>query len=171
MKMILYMGISVNGYIAKSDGNSEFTSEEDLRGFFENSKKAGNIIMGANTYHEALRQGYFPFPGALNIVMTKRRENSSFGEKVIFTDKTPEEVIAVLSEKGFTNAFLAGGGLINSAFMKQGLIDEIYLDVEPLIFSKGIPIFAPSDFEYALELLEINKLNKDTVQLHYRVKK
>jgi len=39
MKTILYMGITPNGYIAKENGNSEWTSEEDLQGFFENSKK------------------------------------------------------------------------------------------------------------------------------------
>lgn len=44
------MGITPNGYIAKEDGNSEWTSQEDLQGFFENSKKAGNIVMGKNTY-------------------------------------------------------------------------------------------------------------------------
>lgn len=55
--------------------------------------------------------------------------------------------------------------------MKEDLIDEIYLDVEPLVFGKGIPIFREADFEYELELMEIKKLNKNTIQLHYRVKK
>lgn len=59
--------------------------------------------------------------------------------------------------------------MIIPAFMKEGLINEIYLDVEPLIFGKGIKLFADSDFEYNLELLEVNKLNENTVQLHYKV--
>ena len=67
-------------------------------------------------------------------------------------------------------AFLAGGGMLNASFMREGLVNEIYLDVEPLIFGKGIQIIAPSEFEYELELLEVKKLNKDTVQLRYLVK-
>lgn len=64
------MGITINGYIAKEDGDSEWTSEEDLQGFYKHSKSAGNIIMGKNTYKSASQYGYFPFPDAINVVMT-----------------------------------------------------------------------------------------------------
>lgn len=170
MKTILYMGITPNGYIAKEDGNSEWTSEEDLRGFFENSKKAGNIIMGKNTYHEVLKYGYFPFPEALNIVVSREDRDNRWGDNVIFTDAAPREILTMLGEKGFDTAFLAGGGILNALFMREKLINEIYLDVEPLIFGKGIPVIAPSEFECELDLLEVKKLNRNTVQLHYRVK-
>lgn len=171
MKIILYMGISINGYIAKTDGDSEWTSDEDLKGFFENSKKAGNIVMGKNTFHAANKSGHFPFPDALNIVVTHKKFENTWGEKVVFTDQSPKEVLTMLEEKGFTSVFLAGGGLLNSSFAKEKLIDEIYLDVEPLLLGTGIPVFAPSDFEFELKLLEVNKLNENTVQLHYQVLK
>lgn len=103
--------------------------------------------------------------------MTHKPLENKWGDKVIFTDKSPKEVLKMLEEKGFDTAFLAGGGHINSAFIKDGLIDEIYLDVEPIVFGKGIKLFADSDFEYQLEFLEVNKLNKNTVQLHFKVKK
>lgn len=170
MKTILYMGITVNGYIAKTDGNSEWTSEENLQGFYEQSKRAGNIIMGANTYRAALEYGYFPFPDTLNVVVTYQKMENRWGdEKAIFTDKSPKEILSFLESKGFTTAFLAGGGRLNSAFAKENLIDEIYLDVEPFAFGNGISVFAESDFELELKLLEVNKLNPNTVQLHYEV--
>ena len=172
MKVTLYMGVSINGYIAKSDGDSEWTSDEDLKGFFDHSKKAGNIIMGKNTFHAANSYGYFPFPEALNVVVTHEKFENTWGENVIFTEKSPKEVLAMLEQKGFNEVFLAGGGLLSSSFAKEKLIDEIYLDVEPLLLGKGIPVFAPStDFEFELKLLEVNKLNEDTVQLHYQVLK
>lgn len=170
MKTILYMGISPNGYIAKENGDSEWTSEEDLQGFYSQSKKAGNIIMGRNTYQSAIDYGYFPFPEAVNVVMTHQPLENKWGDKVIVTDKSPKEVLEMLSEKSFNEAFIAGGGKLNSSFMKDGLIDEIYLDVEPLLLGKGIPVFALEDFEYELELLEVSKLSEQTVQLHYKVK-
>lgn len=171
MKVILYMGISVNGFIAKEDGDSEWTSEEDLQGFYSNSKNAGNIIVGKNTFYEASKQGYFPFPDALNIVVSHEGIANKWGDKVIITDKSPKEVLQLLQEKGFETAFLAGGGMINSSFMKENLIDEIYLDVEPLVIGKGIPVFSIDDFEYDLQLLDFNKINENTIQLHYMVKK
>lgn len=170
MKTVLYMGISINGYIAKESGDSEWTSDEDLKGFFDNSKKAGNIIMGKNTFEEASKYGYFPFPDSINIVVTHQEFENKWGDQVVFLNKVPKEVLDFVAEKGFDQAFLAGGGQLNSSFIKAGLIDEIYIDVEPLLFGKGIPIFAPEDFEVGLELLDFKKLNDNTMQLHYKVK-
>lgn len=165
------MGISINGYIAKEDGDSEWTSEEDLRGFYEQSKNAGNIIMGRNTYLAASKSGYFPFPEALNVIVSHKKIENRWGDKVLVTDKSPKEIIKMLRQKGFTILFLAGGGQLNTSFAKENLIDEIYLDVEPLAFGKGIKLFAEGDFELDLELLGTKKLNKNTIQLHYRIVK
>ncbi|MDO8676602.1 MAG: dihydrofolate reductase family protein [Candidatus Azambacteria bacterium] len=169
MKTILYMGISANGYIAKADGNSEWTSDENLKGFYEHSKKAGNIIMGKNTYLVALQYGYFPFPDSLNIVVSHEQIKNTWGDNVIVTSDSPKEILSMLEQKGFTEAFLAGGGQLNTSFAKEKLIDEIYLDVEPVILGQGIKIFADADLEFWLELLDFKKLNSNTVQLHYRV--
>lgn len=169
IKTILYMGISANGYIAKADGNSEWTSEEDLKGFYEQSKKAGNIIMGKNTYLTALQYGYFPFPDALNVVVSHEQIENRWGDNVIVTSESPKEILSMLEQKGFTMAFLAGGGQLNASFAKESLIDEIYLDVEPLILGQGIKIFSDADFEFLLELMDFKKLNSNTIQLHYKV--
>ena len=165
------MGISVNGYIAKENGDSEWTSEEDLRGFYEQSKNAGNIIMGRNTYLAASKSGYFPFPDALNVVVSHQKIENEWGDKVVITDKAPKEIIKMLKQKRFTTVFLAGGGQLNTSFVKENLIDEIYLDVEPLVFGRGTKVFAEGDFELELELLETKKLNPNTIQLHYKILK
>jgi dihydrofolate reductase len=70
MNVILYMGITPNGFIAKPNGDSEWTSEEDLAGFYEQSKKVGNIVLGKNTFDELQKNNQFPFPEVLNVVMT-----------------------------------------------------------------------------------------------------
>jgi len=169
MKTILYMGISANGYIAKADGNSEWTSDENLKGFYEHSKSAGNIIMGKNTYLIASQYGYFPFPDSLNIIISNEKIENTWGNNVIVTNGSPREILSILEKKGFTEAFLAGGGKLNTSFVKEKLIDEIYVDVEPVMFGQGIKIFADADFEFWLELLDFKKLNTNTVQLHYKV--
>jgi dihydrofolate reductase len=171
MKTILYMGVSVNGCIAELDGNSEWTSQEDLKGFYENSKKAGNIIMGKNTYLAASKSGYFPFPDALNIVVSHESIDNKWGDEVLVTERSPREILSLLEGKGFATAFLAGGGQLNTSFAKEGLLDEIYLDVEPLVIGRGIQVFSAADFRFELKFIEVIKLNSDTVQLHYSVVK
>ena len=73
--------------------------------------------------------------------------------------------------KGFTSALVGGGGKLNASFMKENLVDEIYLDVEPVVLGKGVKLFDDGEFEKSLELLVIKKISKDEIQLHYKVKK
>ena len=56
------------------------------------------------------------------------------------------------------------------AFLKDGLIDEIYLSVHPLVLGKGIKIFEGGEVKVNLKLLGIKELKEDLVQLHYKVK-
>ena len=60
---------------------------------------------------------------------------------------------------------------MNTAFAKLGLIDEVILNVEPIIEGKGIPLFKPEVFELKLELIEMKKSKGKTIQLHYKVVK
>ena len=71
--------------------------------------------------------------------------------------------------KGFKSVLLTSGATLNSSFAKLGLIDEVILNVEPVIEGKGIPLFKPEDFELKLELVEMKKSKGKTIQLHYKV--
>jgi dihydrofolate reductase len=66
---------------------------------------------------------------------------------------------------------IGGGAVLNSSFLKKKLVDEIYIDVEPKIFSSGIPFFTNDISNLDLELLEINQIGKNSVQLHYKILK
>lgn len=64
---------------------------------------------------------------------------------------------------------MAGDGALNASFMLENLVDEIYLDIEPIVFGRGIKVFAENDFEMKLRLIETKKLSNDETQLHYQV--
>jgi len=169
MKVILYMAMTVNGYIARENDETPW-SDIEWESFTEMIKKVGNYVMGRRTYETSLKAGVFPYP-CLSIVMTKEPIENKWGDQVIFTDKSPQDVLKLLGEKGFDTAFVGGGGQINASFMKENLVDEIYLDIEPLVFGKGIKLFADADFEAKLELIGTQQLSENEIQLHYRVKK
>ncbi len=170
MKTILYMAMTVNGKIAKPDGDSEFTSKEDNKLFVAMCKKVGNAIIGKNTYTYIHSKGYQQ-SDILTVVLTHDATLlAKRSAHTIFTDKHPRDVLAMLKEKEYKEALVCGGGILNSSFLKEGLIDEIYIDIEPLILGRGIPLFADGDFQPRLKLLEVKTLtNRQTVQLHYQV--
>ena len=57
------------------------------------------------------------------------------------TNEDPRVLIKNLEERGFKEVAICGGSYIYSMFMKAGIVDTIYLTVEPIIFGKGINLF------------------------------
>ncbi len=168
MKTILYMAISANGYIAKEDDNTSWISKEEWDSYSAFVRKVGSMIIGHRTYDILTKQPEFSELKEVKIVVVSHENFKTLAPNHL-TTRTPQQALSLL--KDLDEVVVAGGGKLNSSFMKEGLIDEIYLDVEPLVFGKGIKLFADDDFEYRLKLLDINKLNKNTVQLHYAVKR
>jgi dihydrofolate reductase len=66
---------------------------------------------------------------------------------------------------------IIGGTQTVSTFVKAGLVNEMILVVEPVLFGKGLPLVEEVEDEYKLSLLDVKKLNNNTVQLHYRFEK
>lgn len=173
MKVILYMAISANGMIARKNDKTDWSVDES-NAYREKVKECGNLVIGRRTYElmqedENKDADTDVLGNPVVIVLTG---NSTFKDKkkAKFV-KTPKEAIDFLEQKGFETAMVAGGSKVDTAFLKEGLVDEIYLDIEPLIFGKGIPLFIPADFEYRLKLLEVKKLSDQTIQLHYLIEK
>ncbi|PIP24236.1 MAG: deaminase, partial [Candidatus Nealsonbacteria bacterium CG23_combo_of_CG06-09_8_20_14_all_37_18] len=50
-------------------------------------------------------------------------------------------------------------------------IDEIFIDIEPIILGKGIPLFRDKDFKRNLKLVGQKKISESEIQLHYKVLK
>ncbi len=64
---------------------------------------------------------------------------------------SPKEALKLL--KDFKEVIVAGGGALNASFTEENLIDEIFIDIEPIILGKGILLFRDKDFEKNLKLL------------------
>lgn len=167
MKTILYMAVTLNGMIAKKDDNTNFV----LRGSWKNYKKivrnVDAVIVGRRTYETMPRSEFER--GPLYVVLSRKSLKRKVSD-VVFMPRL-KTIIRYLEEKGYTKVLVAGGGKTNGSFLKAGLIDEIFLDIEPTVFGKGIRLFGETDFEKKLKLLGVKKFSKDEVQLHYKVLK
>lgn len=169
MKVILNMAITINGFIAKDNDDTNFVSDTEWNSFLAMANKTGNIIIGRKTY-EIMRDGG-EFENLKNIRVIIISNNSNLGAIVgnHSVAKNPQDALAILEKEGFDNALVAGGATLNASFMIENLVDEIYLDVEPVVFGKGINLFGKNDFETKLKLLEVKKLSDNEIQLHYQV--
>ncbi len=163
------MAVSVNGYIARDNDDTSWVSKTEWDSYRRMAKKTGNIIVGRKTFQVAAKSGDFPFPNALNIVVSEREIRNRWGDRVIFVTD-PFEALAAL-KGGFQTALVGGGGQLNTSFLRTGLIDELYLDVEPIILGRGLKLFRRGRFESKLQLIGTKKLSNHEIQLHYKVLK
>lgn len=163
--------MSADGVIAKSANQNafEWTSPEDKRHFLDLSKKIGAVLMGGSTFRASGRTNY---PGRKGFVLTNHPQNYQIGENMFFVNGTAQEVIKQIAAQGIKQVALIGGAKTNQLFLQSGLVDEIYLTIEPLIFGQGLHLSDLQDLQIKLELQQYSKLNQTgTVLLHYLVKK
>ena len=157
MKIILMAACTIDGKIARHEHHFvDWSSKEDKKLFMQTSKRAGVVILGNNTF----KTFPSPLPGRLHVVLTTSvtdKENRP-GE-IEYTDSTPAEIVAGLEARGYTEAVLTGGALVNALFLAANLVDEIWLTVEPYIFGLGIDLFRGVTFERKATLLEVRQLN------------
>jgi len=172
MKVILYIATTINGMIAKKDGNSDFVSSEDEASFNKICRNTGCVIMGRNTleYFKSLPIESWPNTDGIHIALTSSKSLSVSHPQIYFTD-SPQSALKLAEQKNKSGIVVIGGSKTWGSFMKENLVDEIYLDIEPLAFGEGMPMFIGGDFEIKLELIESKPLSPQTIQLHYRVKK
>ncbi len=162
------MVMTADGFIAKNTTQSpmDWTSNADKQIFVERTKKAGVIIMGLSTYQTI---GH-PLPQRLNVVMTREPEKETNIENQLeYTDKQPEELLPYLKSKGFSEVILGGGTTINSLFLQKGLVDEIQITVEPILFGGGLTLFKDLDLNIKMELLEMKDLGQNVINLRYKI--
>lgn len=169
MKITLIMVSSLDGVIAKNKDHNAFTwtSKEDKAHFLEKTKEIGVVVMGGNTFQASGRSNY---PGRVAYVLTYNPENYEMGENVFALSGTPQSVASELRGKGHEHVALIGGAQVNRDFLSAGLVDDIYLTIEPIMFGSGLHLLDDQDLKINLKLLESKKLNENgTILLHYEV--
>ena len=164
MRVFLIAALSADGFIAKTSTHTpmEWTSKEDKQFFVETTKKAGVVVMGQNTYETIGK----PLPGRHNVVYSRDRQY----EGVQVTQAEPEALLKELESKGYKEVAVCGGSTIYTMFMEAGVVDKLYLSVEPVLFGQGMTLFN-KELDVKLVLVQERKLGEQTLLLEYDVVK
>ncbi len=164
MKTFIIAAMSADGYIAKDAIHSPmgWTSAVDKKRFRDLTREAGVIVMGSSTFKTIGKA----LPDRVNIVYTKKESEFPGVET---TSLAPQELIKELEARGFKSVAICGGSQIYSMFMKAGVVDTLYLTIEPHIFGKGIPLFN-EDMIFHLKLKNVAQSESTgTLLLEYAV--
>lgn len=178
METFIIAALSTDGFIAKhaNQASTDWTSPEDQIFFQEKTKGAGVVVMGRTTF-ETIKK---PLPDRLNIVYTSQNrqnflanqdleDNGQSLENLQVTRLEPRLLISQLQEQGFDQAAICGGSSIYTQFMQSGLVNKLYLTMEPVVFGDGIKLFK-QPVSRTLNLSSYQQLNpQKTMLLEYEV--
>lgn len=148
MKVILYMAITINGYIAKENNDTSFTSDVEWESYRSTAKKIGNLVVGKRTYEISIEANSFEGLEKTKVIVVTNNTSLKTDNPNHLVVGSPREAMALLEKQGFKEALVAGGGVLNGSFMAENLVDEIYLDIEPTIFGRGIKLFGDKGIEF-----------------------
>jgi dihydrofolate reductase len=174
MKTILVFVQTLDGKITKGNDPHVFrwTSKED-QAYFKNIWNTSTLlVMGSGTFdHDPIK----PNPDNHLLIMTSRPERYKEREvkgQLEFTSESPREVHERFDKAGYEQITVVGGAHIAGSFLADGLIDEIWLTIEPKIFGEGINFVTGKALDVSLQLVKLEKVNEQgTLILKYAVQK
>jgi dihydrofolate reductase len=174
MKTILVFVQTLDGKITKGNDPHVFrwTSKEDQEYFKNIWKTSKLLVMGSGTFdHDPIK----PTPENHLLIMTSRPEHYKAREvkgQLEFTSESPRELSDRFAKAGYDQITVVGGAHIAASFLAEGLVDEIWLTIEPRIFGEGINFVTGKAIDVPLQLLKFEKVNEEgTLILKYAVKK
>lgn len=169
MKTTLFLSVSIDGFIANKEGIPLFPEGawEDWCSF---ANDIGNVVAGRNSVEQLKNDD---MGAALNpklkIVLSSR--NIDFSDSGWKHARSPSEALEILQQAGVDEAIIGGGRAVYHAFMREQLVDEIIIDLQPVAFGVGVPVFGDVMDIAQLKLLESYPLNENAIRLRYQVHK
>jgi dihydrofolate reductase len=170
-KVVLYIAMSLDGYIAKPNDDLGFLSlveqEGQDYGYADFVKTVDAVIVGRKTYDKVISMG-FDFPHAdKDAYIITRTPRLSIGSIKFYTGDLKALVDKLKSENG-KNIFCDGGAEIVNELLKSDLIDEFIISVIPILVGNGTKLFKDNRPEQQLELLSAKTFDTGLTQLYYK---
>ena len=160
----LGLAVSLDHFIAREDHSVDWLlwSNDIASISAEYWKTIDTVLMGRKTFEIAKK----PYPGVTNYVFSRTLKDV---DGVTLVEDDPAAFVRELKSHPGKGMAVIGGGELARPLLDGGVIDEIVLNVHPVLLGRGIPLFHGLERQLDLELLESRVLQHVCVLLHYRV--
>ena len=174
MKTILIFVSTLDGKVTKwGDPRIKLWSSHQDQDYY---KKVWNesrlIVMGSNTFKaETIK----PSVKQHLVILTHdpgKYKSLQVPGQVEFTNQSPVELFTRFQNKEYEQMLVVGGPHVATLFLKEQLIDELWLTLEPKIFGTGGNFATDVNLDIDLHLLHFEKVNEQgTLIIKYKVLK
>lgn len=170
-KVIYALAASLDNYVARPDGAVDwlFMQGEHMDDFAKSFASFDAVLMGRKTYEFALGHGMSAYPNLENYVFSHTMQDSPDKRVKIISDNAGNFVRDLKVAKG-KNIWLCGGGVLAASLLAEDLIDEIIINVHPVLLGAGVPLLSDIKKQIDLEMYESKVYKNGLALLSYRVK-
>ena len=174
MKTIVYIGTSLDGFIARKDGDidwlTRFANEEAINAYKELISRIDAIVIGRGTFEKVLTFPSWPYEKKVFVLSSSIKQvPEKVIDKVTILSMKPTELLSYLSEKGFSSIYVDGGKVIQD-FLKGNLIDELIISKVPVLIGTGIPLFGYLDTDIQFNHIKTAVASNGLVRSYYHRK-
>ena len=173
MRSVVFGGAnSLDNYFARKDDAVDWLIWSDEASEFMSTywKRFDTVIMGRKTYDVAMRTGGgASYPGMRTVVFSRTLKKRT-RDKVEIVSEDAAEFVRKLKKEDGKDICVMGGGVLAKSLFEADLIDEIGINVHPVLLGSGIPLFHEMPRQIDLELVKCQELSNGCVVLTYNVK-
>lgn len=174
--VVYYVATSIDHYVAHEDDTvgGFLTEGQHIGDYFSSLKEYDTVLMGRRTYEWGYQYGVEPgqpvptYGHMMQYVFSASMPAYEHEQLRVIRDDPAVFVRQLKAEAGGA-IYLCGGGALAGYLLEQGLVDEIILKINPVIFGRGIAVFGDLNQQIALTLLDTKVYSNGTIFTHYAV--
>jgi len=171
MEVSVFVGTSLDGFIARSDGALDFLPPGggEPHGYDEFIATVDALVIGRKTYETVLAFDSWPYDGKRVIVLSTRKlADPPDGVEVEQMSGRPHEIVAQLSASGIKHIYV-DGGITVQRFLQSGLVQRIVITRVPILIGEGIPLFGSVTSDIPLRHIGTRQFRSGLVQSEYHL--
>jgi len=173
MKTSVFVGMSVDGFIARPNGDFDFLTAAgggEPHGYNEFIATVDVIVIGRNTFEKVLTLGPWFYGNKRVVVLSSRPIDLSVVKdgNVEQMSGSPAEIVAKLEKSGAKHAYI-DGGITVQRFLRAGLIQYLTLNRVPVLIGEGISLFGSLPADVRLRHVATQTYKGGLVKSEYEV--
>ncbi len=172
MTATVFVGTSVDGFIARSNGDLDFLPEGggEPHGYTEFIASVDAIVIGRNTFEKVLTFDSWPYGDKRVVVLSSRPLDLSavVGGVVEQMSGPPADIVAQLAATGAQHLYI-DGGITVQRFLSAGIIQRLIITRVPVLIGDGIPLFGALPRDIRLQHVATRHYQSGLVQSEYLI--
>jgi dihydrofolate reductase len=171
MRASVFIGTSLDGFIARANGEFDFLDEGggEPHGYDEFMATVDALVIGRKTFETVLTFEQWPYGKKPVFVLSTRPLPPAPPEAVVeHMSGEPAEIWAQLTARGLQHIYVDGGITIQR-FLRAGLIQRLIVTRVPVLIGQGIPLFGALPHDVILRHVATRQYAGGLVQSEYAI--